>query len=175
MDGNACLPSQFFLKPGYLMADRDSIIVSMVLGNCVAVTVFDQRNRFGGIHHFVFPETHIPADRTPQYGNVGIPALFKMLLGMGANRDHLVAQIIGGATNRDIKDGALGEKNIAAARAALSRLRVPVVSEDVGGTLGRKVLYHSTSNETAIFKVGMLRQNDWFLPGMDLRFDSCGR
>lgn len=172
---NECLPAQFFLKPGYLMADHASTLVRMVLGNCVAVTVFDQQKCFGGIHQFVFPKTARPEDRTPQYGNVGIPALFKLMLEMGARRDRLVAQIIGGAENREIYDDHLGIKNVDMARSILTELKVPVVSEDIGGSLGRKVLYHSGTNETAVFKVDLIRKSDWFLPGMDLRYDKIGR
>ncbi len=108
---------------------------------------------------------------TAQYGNVGIRALFKMLLDMGARRSTLVAQIIGGSECRILDDEGLGLQNINLARAVLAQLNVPVVSEDVGGTMGRKVIYHSGTNEMAVFKVDSLRRSDWFRPGMDLRYD----
>lgn len=170
-----CLPTQFFLKPGYVMANQDATIVRMVLGNCVAVTFFDQDNRFGGINQFVFPKTERREDMTPQYGNVGIRALFKMLVDMGASRDSMVAQIVGGSECHVINDDNLGLKNVDLARLVLQQLRVPIISEDVGGSMGRKVLYHSGTNEMAVFKVDSLRKSDWFAPGMDLRYDNIGR
>ena len=166
----ANLPAPYFLKAGYLMANRDATLVRTVLGNCVAVAVFDRANRFGGMHHFVFPATDQPDRATPQYGNVGLPALFRTMLSLGAERDSLVAQIIGGAECPCFDDESLGEKNVRLARRVLERLRVPVVSEDTGGERGRKVVYHTGTNETAIFKVDNLRDGDWFRPGMDLRF-----
>ena len=169
------LPAQFFLKPGYVMANQDATIVRTILGNCVAVTFFDQNNRFGGINQFVFPKTDRREDMTPQYGNVGIKALFRMLMDMGASRHSLVAQIVGGAECRNFNDKGLGLKNVNLARLVLEQLRVPIVSEDVGGSMGRKIMYHSGTNEMAIFKVNAIGKDDWFAPGMDLRFDTFGR
>ena len=169
------LPTQFFLKPGYAMANQEATIVRTVLGNCVAVTFFDQDNRFGGINQFVFPKTERREDMTPQYGNIGIRALFRMLMDMGANRGKLVAQIVGGAECQILNDDGLGLKNVNLARLVLDQLRVPVISEDVGGSLGRKVLYHSGTNEMAVFKVDNIRKCDWYAPGMDLRYDNIGR
>ena len=165
------LPTQFFLKPGYAMANHEASVIRAVLGNCVAVTFFDRNQCFGGMNQFVFPKTTCREDMTAQYGNVGIRALFKMLLDMGANRSGLVAQIIGGSECRIFNDDGLGSQNVSLARAVLAQLNVPVVSEDVGGTMGRKVIYHSGTNEMAVFKVDSLRNSDWFRPGMDMRYD----
>ena len=167
------LPTQFFLKPGYAMANHEASVIRAVLGNCVAVTFYDRNNCFGGMNQFVFPSTDRREDMTAQYGNVGIRALFRMLTGMGSNRQNLVAQIIGGAECQIFNDEGLGKQNIQLARGLLAQMRIPVVSEDVGGTMGRKIIFHSATNEMAIFKVDnlALRNNDWFKPGMDLRYD----
>ncbi len=171
MTGEGYLPTQYFLKPGYAMANYESSAIRAVLGNCVAVTFFDRNNCFGGMNQFVFPKTNRREDMTAQYGNIGIRALFKMLMEMGANRRTLVAQIIGGAECNFFNDEDLGRQNVALARGMLAQLNVPVVSEDVGGKMGRKVIYHSGTNEVAIFKFDKLRRADWFRPGMDLRYD----
>lgn len=175
MEEHDYLPTQFFLKPGYAMACQESSVIRAVLGNCVAVTFFDRNNRLGGMNQFVFPKAERREDMTSQYGNVGIRALFRMLLDMGAERDGMVAQIIGGAECGVFNDEDLGGKNIHLARVMLAQMNIPVVSEDVGGSLGRKVIYHTGTNEMAVFKVDSLRQCDWFKPGMDLRYDFVDR
>jgi chemotaxis protein CheD len=161
---------QFFLKPGYVMINKEPTLVRTVLGNCVAVTLYDRVRRFGGIHQFVFPTADTPENATPQYGNVGIPALLRLIDELGGSRSSLVAQIIGGSRCAECEDDNLGERNVVLARKVLNKYQVPIVSEDVGGVLGRKVVYHTGTNETAIFRVATLRQADWFLPGMDLRY-----
>ena len=166
---------QFFLKPGYVMVNREPTLVRTVLGNCVAVTIFDRARRFGGMHQFVFPVADRPENATPQYGNVGIPALLRLMDELGGRRDNLIAQIIGGGASDQYADDGLGARNVSLARRVLEKYRVPVVSEDVGGMLGRKVVYHTGTNETAIFRADSLRKSDWFLPGMDLRYERIGR
>ena len=166
---------QFFLKPGFVMANRAPTLVRTVLGNCVAVTVYDRHTRFGGMHQFVFPKADRPENATPQFGNVGIPALLRLMDELGGDRRNLVAQIIGGSRQDEYGDEGLGDKNVSLARRVLEKYRVPVVSEDVGGMRGRKVVYHTGTNETAIFRVDALRKSDWFLPGMDLRYERIGR
>ncbi len=171
MENQTYLPTQFFLKPGYAMANHEASVIRAVLGNCVAVTFFDRSNCFGGMNQFLFPSTDRREDMTAQYGNVGIRALFRMLMDMGANRESLVAQIIGGAECQLFNDENLGLQNVQLARYVLDQLKIPVVSEDVGGSMGRKIIFHSGTNEMAIFKFDHLRNSDWFRPGMDMRFD----
>lgn len=161
---------EYFLKPGFIMANADDTIVRTVLGNCVAVSIYDRANRFGGMNHFLFPAVSGATRPSAQYGDVAVPTLFKLLLELGAEREAVEAQIFGGATRHDHADGSLGSRNVEAARNALRRLSVPVVSEDVGGERGRKVIFHTGTSETIVYKVEKIRDGDWFLPGQDLRF-----
>lgn len=161
---------EYFLKPGYLLANREDTIVRTVLGNSVAVTLFDRHLRFGGMSHFVFPFTHERARATPQFGNIAITALFKILLHLGSRLSSLEAQILGGAFRPGYEDENLGKQNIEVARKTLMRYGIPIVSEDVGGMRGRKVVYHTGTNETLVLKVDRIREADWFVPGQDLRF-----
>jgi chemotaxis protein CheD len=164
MDRYDVAPYEYFLKAGYLVVNREDTLVRTVLGNCVAVTIFDRVRRFGGINHFILPRTQRKERATAQYGNIAVPALLHHLLDLGADRSTIEAQILGGAYHPEVRDHDLGRKNVAVARALLDRLRIPVVSEDVGGRRGRKVLFHTGTNETAVIKVDRLRRSDWFSP-----------
>lgn len=161
---------EYFLKPGYVLANREESIVRTVVGNAVTVTIFDRKNCFGGINHFILPITKDRRRATPQFGNVSVTALCRMMFDLGGNPSSLEAQIMGGATRHDFSDGGLGQKNIEIARKMLAKFRIPVVSEDIGGQRGRKVIYHSGTNETVIYKVDKIRNSDWFAPDTDLQF-----
>ncbi len=161
---------EYFLKPGYIVANSQDSVVRAVLGNCVAVALFDRKRRFGGMNHFVLPSTRDRRRATPQFGNIAIPALCRMVFDLGAEKDALEAQIVGGACSDEVDDKALGKQNVAIARKLLKRYGIPVVSEDVGGRLGRKIVYHTGTNETVVLKVEKIRDSDWFLPHADLRF-----
>lgn len=161
---------EYFLKPGYILANREESIVRTVVGNSVTVTIFDRKYRFGGINHFILPLTRDRRQATPQFGNVSVTALCRLMLDLGSNPTSLEAQIMGGALRHDFPDRDLGRQNVEIARRMLEKFRIPVVSEDIGGQRGRKIIYHSGTNETVIYKVDKIRNSDWFLPDADLRF-----
>jgi chemotaxis protein CheD len=48
------------------------------------------------------------------------------------------------------------------ARRVLTRNGIRVVSEDVRGAKGRKIVFHSNINEIAILKVDRIRRSDWY-------------
>jgi chemotaxis protein CheD len=170
-DGGKTPVNHYFLKPGYAIANRDDTVVRAVLGNSVAVTLFDRAARRGGMCHFILPTPPTRELSTSQYGRAGIVALWRMLSSLApAGRTSLTAQIIGGASRPRIPDEGLGAANVEAARETLAWLKIPVVSEDVGGQRGRKVLYQSGTDELGVFKVDTLRESDWFLRSADLRF-----
>ncbi len=76
----------------------------------------------------------------------------------------LEAQIFGGAHPSGAASEVveIGNRNLAVGRQVLSRCRVRVVSEDVGGTKGRKLVYNTMTNEVAVFRVDKLRVGDWY-------------
>ena len=47
-------------------------------------------------------------------------------------------------------------------RKILAKQGIPVVSEDVGGRKGRKIVFNTQTNEIAVLKVGHLRKADWY-------------
>ena len=79
----------------------------------------------------------------------------------GSKIKHMEAQIIGGAYNSGIYSKNIGRENIITARKILRRYRIRIVSEDVGGEKGRKVIFDTGSNEIVILKVEKLREGDW--------------
>ncbi len=53
------------------------------------------------------------------------------------------------------------------AKRILNQQGIPITSEDVGGSRGRKLIFKSDTNEAIILKVDRLRQEDWFPYGID--------
>lgn len=169
-DHTSVVTFEYFLKPGYVVANREESIIRTVVGNSVTVTIFDRRNRFGGINHFILPATRDRRKATAQFGNVSVTALCRMMLDLGGNAASLEAQIMGGALRGDFPDADIGRQNVEIARRMLDKFHIPVVSEDIGGQRGRKIIYHTGTNETVIYKVDKIRDGDWFTPDTDLRF-----
>lgn len=53
-------------------------------------------------------------------------------------------------------------ENIRIARSILREQRIKTISEDVGGSMGRKIVYNNFKNEGVVYKVNVLRSGDWY-------------
>ncbi|MBI9087254.1 MAG: chemotaxis protein CheD [Desulfobacterales bacterium] len=135
--------------------------ISTVLGSCVSVCIFDRKRKRGGMNHFRFPVTRDREQATAFYGNAATLALVAMMLDSGSKTKDLVAQIVGGAHNLEISSEDIGRENVRIARKVLVGKKIRVISEDIGGTQGRKVVYNTANNELAVLKVDTIRKGDW--------------
>jgi chemotaxis protein CheD len=160
---NKVVPAEnYFLKPGYIFLSVSPTIISTVLGSSVSVCLYDRRRKVGGMNHFKLPSIADPKKFTAEYGNIATLTLIRMMLEDGSKRKHIEAQIFGGAFRPDVSDADVGSDNITVARKVLARERLHVVSEDVGGQRGRKIVFDTVKNEIAIIKVENIREGDWY-------------
>jgi len=165
LQGSSPIPFQeYFLRPGYIYISRMPTLISTVLGSCVAVAMWDKKREYGGMNHFLYPATHNPGEATAQYGNVAVKALVRLFIEEGSENRNLEAQIFGGAHLAESSGEMLEicRQNVDICRQVLMKHKIPVVSEDVGGTRGRKVVYNSLTNDVAVFRVEKLRESDWY-------------
>lgn len=135
--------AQVYLHAGQLAVAARPTAITTILGSCVAVCLYDRSTGIGGMNHFLLPY-HVERDRSARFGTVAVPALVEEVLRAGATRGGLVAKIFGGAsvigafkTSRN-----LGEENAALARRLLEEAGIPVLDQDIGGTKGRKLIFH---------------------------------
>ncbi len=129
------------------------ILVAYGLGSCVGVSLYDPVVRMGGLLHAVLPERVAHAERSPKYVDIGIAELVRQMEINGCVRGRLTVRLAGGAhmltANRFRQALNIGERNVAAALAALEKLGLEVSAQDVGGSLGRTVrLYVATGRLT---------------------------
>ena len=134
-----------YLHPGRLLACTEPVSIMTILGSCVAVCLWDDEARIGGMAHFVLPVGSAPAAAGHRFGSVAIEKLVADLARKGAESDRLRAKVFGGASVLGHKKSdreALGAKNVEVARRILEKLGIPVAAEDVGGKKGRKIIFH---------------------------------
>jgi chemotaxis protein CheD len=129
-----------YLAPGQLFAARDRVQVTTILGSCVAVCLFDNEAEVGGVNHFLLPYGLPPS---PRFAEHAVPQLLSRVLGLGAARERLRAKLFGGACVLEAlrSSSALGARNVEVARERLAAEGIPVVAEDTGGDLGRKLIF----------------------------------
>lgn len=159
---NTPIRLDYLLKPGFIYFSDKPISISTVVGSSVSVCLFDRRQKIGGMNHFQFPEIRERERSTPIYGNVATLTLIRMMLSNGSRESHLEAQIFGGAHNLSISHINMGRENIRTARTILNRKKIRIISEDVGGEVGRKIIFNTSTSEIAVLKVKTLRESDWY-------------
>lgn len=135
--------------------------IHTVVGSSVAVCVWDRTLEIGAMNHFHYPMTCEQDKATPLYGNVATAELLRMMFEAGAQRDTMSAQIVGGAGPEPGSPSTLGMENVVSARAVLTRAGIVIKSEDIGGSMGRKVIFDIKTGHILILKVHHLRQDDW--------------
>jgi len=152
----------YFLRPGFIYLPDRPTTISTVLGSSVAVSLYDRSLKTGGMNHFLFPYVNGREKTTALYGNVAVLTLIRMMADQGSDLSNLEAQVFGGAFNDQYSKRDIGKDNLRTARHILSRQRIKIVSEDVGGALGRKIVFNTATYEIGILKVGRLRESDWY-------------
>lgn len=156
------LSESYFIRPGFIYLASEATVISAVVGSGVSVCLFDRKSRVGSMSHFTLPQVTNPKESTAIYGNVSTYTLIRMMFRNGSHKKHMEAQIIGGAFNPDVSDIDIGGQNIRIARSILQKAGIRIVSEDVGGAKGRKIVFDTAANEIAVMKVDRLRQEDWY-------------
>lgn len=141
-----------YLYPGTLFVHHEPHLVTTVLGSCVSVCLWDPAARVGGINHYLLPLWNGEGLPTPKYGNIAIVKLVQKVQDLGAG-SRLVAKVFGGSSMWEKTEGllAIGQRNIELAMELLEQHRIPVVSSDLGGPVGRKIIFH-TGDGTVLLK-----------------------
>ena len=122
-------------------ASAGDVLVSLGLGSCVGVALLDRRAIVAGLAHVVLPAAEGRSEAPGKYADTAVPALVDAVLGLGARRLRLEAVLVGGASMFSFGGAGLdiGQRNDAAVREELARLRIPVAAAETGGSRGRTV------------------------------------
>lgn len=121
----------------YAVSDNPGVVLSTLLGSCVAACIRDPEIRTGGINHFLLPEGH-DGSASLSYGVNAMELLINDLLRRGARKDRLQAKLFGGASM--IKGvGDIGRQNADFARRFLEIEGIALVGGSLEGDRARRI------------------------------------
>ena len=138
----------------------DGVLVTLGLGSCVAIMLYDAQVNAGAMAHVLLPSTSLARDITnrAKFPETAVPLLIERLKGLGADPRRLVAKLAGGASmfGQLVTPGTIqmGERNLLASRSALRAAAIPILRESVGGERGRSVRFHVKDGRVEIRSVG---------------------
>jgi chemotaxis protein CheD len=139
------------LKPGDYHATAKGEVLYTVVGSCIAACIYDTQKTIGGMNHFMLPGLIHPDEMLTselgRYGMFAMELLVGELIKLGAKRKDLQAKLFGGGHVLKFRqrDGDITGSNIQFARKYLELEGIPIVKQDLGGTVARKVLFFSDS------------------------------
>jgi len=126
----------------HAVATEPEVVITTLLGSCVAVCLHDAEARVGGMNHFLLgepgAEQRLQHHEMSRYGVHAMELLINAMMAAGAARQRLRARIFGGA-NIIAGLGGIGSDNVAFARRFMAVEGIPVGPSDTGGTAARRV------------------------------------
>lgn len=157
--GNSDL-ERYYLHPGFIYASSKQTVITTVLGSCVSLCLWDSRNKFGGMNHFIYPKNR-KNESNGRFGNISCPYLLKLMLDLGSNKQDLVAHIVGGANSPIIKSN-IGKMNIETADKIVKKYALNISIRDLGGRVGRKLIFNTATGNITINKGVSIGEGDWY-------------
>lgn len=151
-----------------VIAKAPDVLVTLGLGSCVAVCMYDFFLKVGGMAHIMLPDsTLITTEETVnrgKYADTAIPDLLDGLRERGALKERIVVKIAGGAQmfsfNGVENQMQIGARNIMAVEKTLAALGMKITNRSVGGNVGRSVFMDL---ETGGVRVRMLNSPEIIL------------
>lgn len=131
-------------------------LVSIGLGSCVGICLYDPVARIGGLAHAMLPcsAQARASSNKGKFVDTAIPALITEMSKLGASRSRLVAKIVGGAEMFSFANASdfmrIGKRNVEAAIAALKNEQIPIIAQDTGKDYGRSIRFCTTNGQLYI-------------------------
>ena len=143
-----------YLHPGQVVVSAEPVQVTTILGSCVAICLYDERTGLGGLNHFVLPDLST-MDPSTRYAGPAFRELLTRLRALGARSASLQAKVFGGSDTLGFSaETTIGARNVESARSLLTLAGIPNVGGDVGGTVGRKLLFDTSGGAAWVRLLG---------------------
>jgi chemotaxis protein CheD len=161
MDNHAA-PEHIYLKPGDILISEKPVLISTLLGSCVAVTMFSPRLRVGAISHGLLPscKKRKPCEGDEycregvRYVECSIMRMLGWFMQNGVAREEIDVKVFGGSDMLSVPESTtkatVGQQNIAMAFHVLEKEMLRVSASDVGGLRGRKIIFSSKTGEVML-------------------------
>ncbi len=136
----------------YGLAESPRQLVTIGLGSCVGITLYDSRKKLGGMVHIMLPENK-KGLKPAKYADTGLPLLVDELKDRGARTSRLEAKIAGGAAMFSISENSslnVGERNVKKVKSVLSDMGIDIAGEDIGENYGRTMKFFTESGKVLV-------------------------
>ncbi len=141
------------LLPGEYYVSREPMLLTTVLGSCVAACIRDVRLGIGGMNHFMLPDSDAsnPASNSARYGTYAMEVLINHLMKLGARREHLEAKVFGGGNvMSELTLSNVGHRNAEFVVEFLRTEGIRIVARDLADVHPRKVNFFPATGKAFV-------------------------
>jgi chemotaxis protein CheD len=145
--------------PGEFFVSADDIVLSTVLGSCIAACIWDRTAAIGGMNHFMLPGADSSKDADPvglagRYGVFAMEQLINELIKRGGRKVNFEAKLFGGGqVMRNFTTMNVGERNAGFVLDFLRTEGIRVASHDLLDVFPRRVVFFPTSGRALCKKL----------------------
>ena len=135
-------------------------IVTLGLGSCVGIAIYDSQNKVAGLAHIMLPDSKSFTNQKNlmKFPDQAIPELINRMVKLGGNISYFKAKIAGGASMFGFSDKNpamnIGARNGEAVKVNLKQYNIPIRAEDLGGNSGRTMIIEAATGKVLIKMVG---------------------
>ncbi len=141
----------------YYISNDQNVVICTVLGSCIAVCLYDDLMRIGGMNHFMLPRAW--TRHVSEFGRYGLQSMEIMLskfYKMGTIHSNLKAKVFGGAKMFELafaKSEDVAASNINFILNYLRQKQISIVARDLGGAAGRKIYFDLENNKVFLRRI----------------------
>lgn len=128
------------IQGSHMVSGEPDVILTTILGSCVATCLWDPVAGVGGMNHFLLAKEPEPGAAAYRYGSHAMELLINDLLKRGAIRNRLQAKLFGGATMQNSFE-RIGRANAEFALQFMADEDIAVVSQSLLGTQARRIRF----------------------------------
>ena len=143
------------LEGEFHVSDDPDLVLTTVLGSCVAACLRDPVAGIGGMNHFLLPGDGERAQShdAERYGVHLMELLVNGLMSHGAQRGRLEAKLFGGARTI-FKSSDVGAMNARFAEHFLRNEGITIIGGSLGGKSGRRIEYWPVRGRARQISIG---------------------
>jgi chemotaxis protein CheD len=142
----------------YKVGSGPDKLLTLGLGSCIGITLYDKRKKKGGMAHIMLPKNPDPSKSIAKFADTAIAAMIKDLEAMGLSTRSVEAKLAGGAQmftfSSSNEMNSIGYRNAEAVKNELKKRGIRIVAEETGGNSGRTIELDLESGKLKIKTMG---------------------
>jgi len=150
-----------YLNPGENHFTNKPKLIKTVLGSCISVIIYNRASKYSAFTHSVMPEKNCRENSCiccePKFVDCSIRMVLTKFDELRIKRNELECKLFGGSEINNIKTNqslvSIGTQNLKTAKKILLENNIPIISSDIGGLNGRKIIYNTITFEVFVKKL----------------------